>query len=239
METDGTSSPGRERELLQTSAISYRVADFLKQYPPFQSIEESDLLALAARGRVKFHEADEFVAWQGSAHTPFVYVIQQGTVSLWGSRGRTRAAARHSRRGRHARHRTVPGSETYLYSAKTTSDVVVYAFQAADFAPLLQKYPHAGRYVASQASVTAEYQPLEQRRGAHQVFFLQDALRRRQPLTCPAGATIRDAARLMSAAGLHAIAVVEADEACVTGVVTAGAILRWIAEAGNDPDSPA
>ena len=49
---------------MQTAAISYRVADFLKQHPPFNSIEEQDLLNLVARGRVKFHEGDEFLCWQ-------------------------------------------------------------------------------------------------------------------------------------------------------------------------------
>jgi CBS domain-containing protein len=68
---------------MQTAAIPYRVADFLKQHPPFEFMDEPDLVALAARGRVKFHEADEYICWQSSPHTPFIYVIQQGSVSLW------------------------------------------------------------------------------------------------------------------------------------------------------------
>jgi len=68
---------------LQTAAIGYRVIDFLKQYPPFQFMEEADLLALVARGRVKFHEADEFLCWQGTPHGPLLFVIQQGAVALW------------------------------------------------------------------------------------------------------------------------------------------------------------
>src|SRR3954471_23615254 len=68
---------------VQTAAIRYRVADFLKQHPPFQLMEEPDLLALVNRGRVKFHEADEFLCWQGSAYAQFVFVIQQGAVALW------------------------------------------------------------------------------------------------------------------------------------------------------------
>ena len=68
---------------MQTSAIGYRVADFLSQYPPFQYMDESDLLELAARGRVKFHEIDEYLLWQGASHGPNILVIQRGTVSLW------------------------------------------------------------------------------------------------------------------------------------------------------------
>src|SRR5258705_6078154 len=46
---------------MDTSAISYRVADFLKKHPPFQAVDEADLLELASRGRVRFHEANEYI----------------------------------------------------------------------------------------------------------------------------------------------------------------------------------
>jgi len=72
---------------VQTAAIRYRVADFLKQHPPFHGIDEPDLLTLVSRGRVKFHENDEFLCWQGSSYAPFLFVIQQGSVSLWEEAG--------------------------------------------------------------------------------------------------------------------------------------------------------
>ena len=68
---------------MDTSPISYRVADFLKQHPPFQAMDDADLLELAARGRVRFHEANEFILWQGEPHKSHVFVIQQGVVTLW------------------------------------------------------------------------------------------------------------------------------------------------------------
>src|ERR1041385_418892 len=109
---------------MQTAAISYRVAAFLKQHPPFQTMEESDLLALVEHGRVRFHEADEYVYWQGKPHAPFVYVIQQGTVSLWeetegGERLRDIRGA-----GDMLGIDRFLGSETSVYSAKTCSDMV-------------------------------------------------------------------------------------------------------------------
>ena len=72
---------------MDTSAISYRVADFLKKHPPFQAMEEGDLLELASQGRVRFHEANEYILWQGEPHKLHVSVIQQGTVSLWDEAG--------------------------------------------------------------------------------------------------------------------------------------------------------
>ena len=67
---------------MDTSEIRYRVADFLKQHPPFNAVEDADLVSLAANGRVRFFPNDEFLAWQGEPHKTHILVIQQGTVSL-------------------------------------------------------------------------------------------------------------------------------------------------------------
>lgn len=56
-----SSSQDSQGRSVDTSAISYRVADFLKKHPPFQAMEDGDLVELAARGRVRFHEANEFI----------------------------------------------------------------------------------------------------------------------------------------------------------------------------------
>src|SRR3954452_12274866 len=74
---------GGQGLFVDTAVISYRVADFLERYPPFNAIDEADRLALAARGRVRFHEPHEYVLWQGEPHRHQVFVIQQGSVSLW------------------------------------------------------------------------------------------------------------------------------------------------------------
>ena len=221
---------------MQTAAIGHRVADFLKQYSPFQSMDLEDLLALVARGRVKFHEADEYVCWQGTAHTPFVFVIQQGTVSLWEqSDGRERLRDIRGAGDMLGIERYL-GSETALYSAKTTSDVVLYALHAQDFEPLLTKYPDAERFLAAHASVSTDYEAPGQRPGAHEIF-LYDAVREQEPLTCAASDSIRDAALKMSGRGARAIAVVEG-EGHVAGVLTSDSLVRWIAEGGADAGAP-
>ncbi len=78
---------------METAVISYRVADFLKKHPPFHAMDDADLLGLAARGRVRFHEPNEYILWQGEPHRLHVFVIQQGTVSLWDESGRARSSS--------------------------------------------------------------------------------------------------------------------------------------------------
>ena len=92
---------------MDTAAIAYRIVDFLKHHPPFSSMDEADLLALTADGRVRFYEAHQYLLWQGEPHKVHVFVIQQGTVSLWDDWGSAADTARRSRCRRPAGNRSV------------------------------------------------------------------------------------------------------------------------------------
>ena len=67
---------------MKTSVIKYRVADFLKRYPPFTEMSDLDLLDLAASGRVVFHESDEYVFQKDESRGSIIWVIQQGRIHL-------------------------------------------------------------------------------------------------------------------------------------------------------------
>ena len=218
---------------MQTGSISYRVADTLKQYPPFQSMEEADLLALTARGRVKFHEIDEYILWEGAAHGPYVYFIQHGTVSLWETTPQGEQLRDIRGVGDMLGLTRYNGSEASSYSAKATSDVVIYALPATDFSACVAKYPSAQRYVAAHMAVTPDYQPQDRRKGPHETF-LYDTVARREPAVCAPEDSLAEAARRMSGAGSRAIAVVDSSGR-VTGLLGGDAILHALGTPGFDP----
>ena len=213
---------------MQTSAIAHRVADFLKAYPPFQSMDEQDLIELAGRGRVKFHEVDEFLLWQGAAHGPNVFVIQRGTVSLWQGSDSEEELRDMRGPGDIVGLERFHGTSSVLYSAKSASEVVVYAFQAEALEKLIAKYPAAQRYIAAQNSVAPDYHAPDQRKGLHETL-LYEVVKRTEAPSCTSGNTIRQAARRMTAAGCDALAVVDG-EGRITGLVTSSAILQAVAE---------
>ncbi|MEQ1885562.1 MAG: putative nucleotidyltransferase substrate binding domain-containing protein [Bryobacteraceae bacterium] len=216
---------------MQTAVISYRVADFLKQHPPFQYMDEADLVTLASHGRVKFHESDEYLIWQGSSHGANILVIQQGTVSLWDERGedgdgdvlRDICGAGDILGIDH-----FAGSPKSLHSAKSTSDVVVYAFPSGEFAELVAKYPAAAEYVAAAASATGvEYRADEHRHLAEEVF-LYDVVRGKSQDPIASTATIREAAAALLASGRDAVGVVN-EHKQLHGILTSERILQWAA----------
>jgi CBS domain-containing protein len=221
---------------MQTAAIPYRVADFLKQHPPFQFMDEPDLVALAARGRVRFHEPDEYICWQSSPHTSFIYVIQQGSVSLWDESADPPTLRDIRGAGDIIGIERFNGSPASLHSAKAASEVVLYALYAADFEPLLARYPHAAQYVAAYSAVTADYQTPGERPHPHEIF-LADLVRDRAPVHCPASTPIREAARLLSDSGSQALALTKGGG--LAALLTPADLLHWIAAGAGDPGQPA
>ena len=219
---------------MDTSAISYRVADFLKLHPPFHAMQEADLLALAAHGRVRFHEANEFILWQGEPHKLHVFVIQQGTVSLW------------DETGGHAELRDVRGAgdllgverfngaDAVLYSARAASDVVIYGFPADDFEALVLSYSYARQYVTGLGTVTADLQRTDERPDPARKFLHEVAgpLQVLRPQD-----SVADAARMLAGTGADSMAVADAESRLV-GLLTTRALLAWIADGEGRSDRP-
>ena len=197
---------------------------------------ESDLLELAARGRVKFHEPNEYILWQGEPHRHQVFVIQQGTVSLW------------DESAGEARLRDVRGAGDLLgierfngapvspLSARSSSDVLIYAFPASDFEMLLMKYPEAGQFVAGYESVVADYEWAETRRDPQRAF-LHEVIALARPATCDPGATVAGIARQL-ADGAQAVAVLEPGVG-VRALLTPAAVLEWVAGGAGGPHAAA
>lgn len=221
---------------METATISYRVVDFLKQYPPFQAMEEPDLLNLAGHGRVRFYERHEHVLWQGEAHKHLVFVIQQGVVSLWDEVDGCYELRDVRGPGDLLGIERFNGAAACLYSARAATDVVIYAFPADDLERLLDKYPRARQYVSAYHTVAVDYQVVDARRRPEDVF-LHDAVKTKRPTSCRPSDSIREAARSMWQNGVDAIAVTGSDRRSI-GVLTSSDVLKWVAGGDGSPDQP-
>ena len=216
---------------MDTAAVSYRIVDFLKTNPPFGAMSDTDLLALTTAGRVKFYEANDFILWHGEPHKVHVFVIQQGTVSLWDDSGERATLQDVRGAGDLLGIERFNGARACLQSARAESDVLIYAFAEADFEILLAKYPHAREHVAAYGSVTA-YQSADHRRDARDVF-LHDVVGRKSVVSCAATARISEVARRLLDSGSAAIVVLDADHQALD-VLTTDRLIEWVADGGGD-----
>lgn len=221
---------------MKTAAIPYRVADFLKQHPPFEFFETADLVALSSRGRVKFHEAEEFVCWQGAPHGPHIFVIQQGSVSLWDETAEPAALRDVLGAGDCVGLERFNGATVSQFSARTDCEVVIYALEAEALGILLERYPHAAQFVAAYRAVTAGYRAGDGRPLPHE-SRAGDLAASHAPEACPASAPIREAAWRLESSGAPALPLTEGG--VLAAFLTPADVLRWVAAGAGDAGAPA
>lgn len=218
---------------LDTSAISYRVADFLKDHPPFQVMEVEDLRTFALSGRVKFFEAHQFILTQGAPRFE-VFVIQQGTVLLWDERDTQSRLFDVRGAGAMLGIDELSTARTFSYSARSVSDVLIYSFPTEHFEALVEKYPEAEQYVSAYRGVSGDDQ--------HHTQDLHNALLRDLSAgstapTCGDDVRLRDAAQLMVESNSEVLIVLDLEKR-PTGFLTARFFTEWAAGGGRGADEP-
>lgn len=132
-----------------TSVIRHRVADFLKQHAPFDTLRYEDLLELAGSGRVKFHESDEYIYWRGDKKGKLLWVIQQGRVEVWDEGPGGNVLKDVLGEG------DIPALETVVnepcrYAVKTATDVILYGIAVEQFESMVSRYQGLQRLLAAQ-----------------------------------------------------------------------------------------
>ena len=238
---------------MKTASIAYRVADFLRRYPPFQYLEQSELLDLVAGGRVIFHEDGELVFERGQKRRPYIYVIQKGVVRLVEDVEDGEAEPIEVLRdvrgegdllgvGRYL------GIAEHTYTARTETEVILYALPAALFWEQIKRHPRASHFLAAYFTVAIAPAGLdgdparsdELRLGRRPVDWM--AQRIEQPATsviCRQETTVQEVAqRLVDQPPGAAAAVVDA-AGVARGLISTRALSDRVASGELPLDTPA
>lgn len=146
---------------MKASSIAIRVVDFLKQHPPFSFLEERVLLGLAAKGRVKFHEAGEIVFSRGQPRNRHLYVIQQGKVRIVDEMSEGDRLIDLRGEGDLLGLQGVISDGPYLNSAKTDADTILYGIDREDFIAHAERAPKAKRYLAAYFTLNPAYSEVD------------------------------------------------------------------------------
>jgi len=204
---------------MKTSVIRYRVADFLREYQPFDVLEMEDLLTLSGTGRVVFHEDDIELYTVGQPRDERIWVIQQGQVEILID----------TPAGPQLRDILEPGdiigletgTETRTHTARTATEVILYCFDLARFEELTGRYPEAIRYLTAHLTAGARQTKALQTPATRErllskrersVWLNAGVTMLRQAgtcLTCSPETTVGEVARKLSASGEDAIAVID------------------------------
>jgi CBS domain-containing protein len=205
---------------MKTSSIGYRVADFLRRHPPFQYIDEDELLGLVQGGRVQFHEDGEIVLQQGLPRRRFVYVIQQGAVRLVEESTGGEILRDVRGEGDMLGIGVLLGDETHRYTARTETDVILYALPIEAFEALMRRHPRVRRFLSAYSSVAGGVTELEgqhargegPRIGTRSLEWMDKtgADAQQYPI-CGADMPARQVAELLAQTGASAAAVIDVE----------------------------
>lgn len=228
---------------MKTSSISLRVADFLKGYPPFNFMEEEDLLRLAGSGRVKFHESEEIIFEEGKERENCFYVIQNGTVNLFVKKAQGEELTDVRVEGNLLGMLWGQDTDLYLSTARTTSDTILYRLPLEALIELADRLPKVKAFlkayyskepVAKSASEGINEAPSDW------LNYVDPTKERaaRNLITCSRDEPIKKVARTVAPGCQEAIVVVD-DERKPIGVITESDLSGKVATGDISIDAPA
>ncbi len=119
------------------NTISYRIADFLKRYPPFSNLLGVQLETLSEEVSIIYKEKGHTIfSIDESAHPQF-YVVHKGAVALWNLA--EKSVLDICDEGDIFGLRPLMANENYRLTAKTEEETILYAIPIEKFKPYIRE----------------------------------------------------------------------------------------------------
>ena len=119
------------------NTISFRIADFLKNYPPFSNLSESELESLSEEISIIYKEKDSTIfSIDEAAHSQF-YVVHKGAVALWSKDEKSILDI--CDEGDIFGLRPLMANENYRLIARTEEETILYAIPITIFRPYIKE----------------------------------------------------------------------------------------------------
>ncbi len=235
---------------MKTSVIRYRVADFLREHPPFDVISLEDLLAFSGGGRVVFHEDDIYLFQRGQKRESVLWVVQQGRIELLDQTPTGEQLRDVLGPGDILGLRRHPDDAAYQLTARTATEVILYSFDLTAFEDLVGRYPEARRFLTAHLSAAAHQTKALQAPATREGLLTEKEKTiwlnaagppaewpARRLVTCEAALPICEAAKQMAQAQSETLAVVTANGSPL-GVITGTDLRAQVATGIIATDAP-
>ena len=220
------------------NTISERIADFLKNYPPFNAMESEQLEKLSLEVVIIHKETNKVVFSQNENPHAHFYVVNKGAVAL--SKSGSSQILDICDEGDVFGLRPLLANESYKLEAKAYEETILYAIPIKDFKPLALENKRIGNFlIESFASNTGNPYSIKHRgklfgdsSGSNQ--YSSDKILDLQPIkystdliTCKKGTKIKTIANKMTKHNVSSI-LVEKDNLPV-GIITDKDIRKKVA----------
>ncbi|PHQ31072.1 DUF294 nucleotidyltransferase-like domain-containing protein [Leeuwenhoekiella nanhaiensis] len=210
------------------NTIAERVADFLKDYPPFQFLSSSSLLKISGEVQVLYYEKDKPIFKEREKNTGVFYVVKDGAVRLYRTENQEPKIVDICDEGDLFGLRPLITKEDYELSASANEETILYGIPIELFLPIALEHKEVSNFlIASFASNVQDPYSLEESgklfteysvERNSEIFDLQKAKYSKNILTCTPDTLIKVAASKMSHRNVGSIIVTEENKP--KGIIT-------------------
>ena len=219
-----------------SNLITDRVAYFLKDYPPFSEMEQSDLDQIADKITVKYFRPDEYLFKEGDEQSGFCFVLNQGNIKLFKNESLKEVLVDQCEPGDIFGVRSIITKSHYSMTAQSVEESLVYAIPKELFERLFRNNPSfssyfASGYAAGQVIVRSDHatqSPMKASVIAPKMEYTKEVI------TCHE-ASIAEAASIMSQHGVGSI-IITNQKNCPLGIVTDTDLRNKVLAKGKDPN---
>lgn len=223
------------------NVIVERVADFLKQFPPFQDLSKENLYSLAIQVRVHYIPKRSLVFKEGDkAHAEF-YVVQQGAVGLRSKKYPSSHWIDICDEGDILGLRPLFAEQTYAMEAIAQEETVLYGIPIEPFKQLMASSPSVLDFLLESFASNTRNPKAAEAKGKllstnyassdspmAALDFFQQAFYTKNPICVKEDITIQKAAQLMDTHKISSLIIEEKN--LPVGILTDKDIRRWVAK---------
>lgn len=212
------------------NTISARIADFLKNYPPFDLLQPEQLLSIASEVKVVYIEKGRSIFNAGEEQHQYFYVVNRGAVSVLKPENGILETVDKCDEGDIFGLRPLFAKENYLLQTITDEESILYGIPIEIFRPLAENHPKVREFLLqSFASNTRNPYAAGDKgkllnsgtapiRESSNLFELQPAPVTKKVITISPATSVQKAAQLMSAKMVGSLVVVK--DMIPAGIVT-------------------
>ncbi|MGH2992204.1 MAG: putative nucleotidyltransferase substrate binding domain-containing protein [Solirubrobacterales bacterium] len=207
------------------------IAEFLRRHPPFDTLDEEALAAVASAAELEPHPTRDKILDSAEATSEFAYVVLRGSVELMTIDGRLLDLLGEGEMFGFA---SLLEERPLGFVARAAEDTLAYRIPEHAIRPVLER-PAAVRFVVGSLSKSVRLLSGHEREPPPAAGRPVRELVRAPALVCPPATAVQEAAQRMVEAGATCVVVDLGDQ---LGIVTDRDIRTRVAAAGAGPDTP-
>ncbi|MEN2281687.1 DUF294 nucleotidyltransferase-like domain-containing protein [Algoriphagus sp. SE2] len=131
------------------NVIVNRVAEFLKNFPPFSFLDKEDLEMVASAVEIKYFDKDESLFLQGQVAQPHFFVVKEGAIALTEKKDSGEEIIEYCDQGDVFGVLALLGKRPYVLSAHAAEDSLLYFVPVSVFESILNQNSRVALYFAA------------------------------------------------------------------------------------------